>query len=143
MRAPLVLAPVLVAAVLVGCGGPSPDLFAVNRTGRLPGAKLELVVGDGGQVRCNGGALLDFPSDMLIDAREIARELNGESEEDPGPARDGLVLESGAFSNLRYRVRTEFGSVGFGDTSKDQPEVFYRVAKLTRDLAKKVCGLAR
>ena len=44
---------------------------------------------------------------------------------------------------MRYDVRSEDGSVTFSDTSRGQPPVFYRVAKLTRDIAKGVCGLPR
>ena len=39
-------------------------------------------------------------------------------------------------------MRSEDGSVAFSDTSRGQPQVFYAVAKLTRDIAKGVCGLA-
>ena len=44
---------------------------------------------------------------------------------------------------MRYRVRTEHGTVSFSDTSRGQPAVFYRVAAFTREVAQNVCGLAR
>lgn len=135
---------VLAAAVLVaaGCGAPSADLYVVHRTGSIPGAKLTMLVGDGGTVRCNGGPQREITSADLIDAREIARGLNG-TEEEPGPAREQLRLPPGPYSIMRYRVRSENGTVTFSDTSRGQPQAFYDLAKLTRDLAKRVCGLAR
>ncbi len=40
----------LAAALLAGCGAPSPDLFVVERSGGIPGARLTMVVDDGGIV---------------------------------------------------------------------------------------------
>ena len=59
---------VVLAAVLAGCGGPSADLFVVQRTGSVPGADLEMLVSDSG-VRCNGGPEREISSDQLLDAR--------------------------------------------------------------------------
>jgi hypothetical protein len=132
----------LAALALSGCGGPPADLFVVERDGSIPGARLTLLVSDDGMVRCNRGDARPISSAQLIDAREIARELNGPDEE-RGPADRGLSLSPVPGSILRYDVRSEDGSVVFSDTSRGQPQVFYRVAKLTRDLAKDVCGLAR
>lgn len=127
---------------LVACGGPSADLYVVERTGSTPGARLSMVVGDGGSVSCNRGPQEPITSAQLIEAREIADELNGE-EDAPGPAPRGVRLKPAAGSIMRYRVRTEKGSVAFSDTSKGQPEAFFRLARLTRRLAKDACGLAR
>lgn len=131
-----------VAALLAGCGGPSPDLFVVERTGAVPGARLTLVVDDGGFVRCNGGERRQISSEQLIDAREIARTINGE-EDKPGLADRDLALPPRPGSVLRYDVRTEQGRVSFADTSAGQPKDLYRLANLTRVLAKQVCGLPR
>mgnify|MGYP001450165334 CR=1 FL=1 len=133
---------VLAAALGAGCGGPSPDLFVVERTGSLPGARLTLVVDDGGFVRCNGGERKQITSEQLITAREIARTINGE-EDKPGLAARKLALPPRTGSVLRYDVRTEAGSVSFADTSAGQPNDLYRLANLTRVLAKRVCGLPR
>jgi hypothetical protein len=129
--------------LLGGCGGPSGDLFVVERTGSVPGARLTLIVDDGGFVRCNGGERREISSDQLIDARETARALDGEPDEPPGPARRNLTLAPGPGSILRYDVRTEGGDVAFADTSTGQPPVLFKLAQLTRELAKQVCGLPR
>ena len=56
------------AALVAGCGGPSADLYVLQRSGTIPGAKLTMVVGDGGTVRCNGGREHEISSAQLIDA---------------------------------------------------------------------------
>ena len=130
------------AAIVAGCGGPSAYLYVLERSGSIPGAKLTMVVGYGGTVRCNGGKEYEISSAQLIDARAIVRDLNGD-EKEPGPARKMVELEPGKYTILRYNVRTEFGTVAFSDSSRPQPPVFFALAKLTRNLAKNVCGLPR
>lgn len=130
------------AAVLAGCGTPSADLFVVHRTGTIPGARLTMLVTDGGQAQCNGGPMHEITSDQLIQARAIVRDLEGEKDAD-GPAGRNLALAPGPGSILRYSVRAEAGTVSFSDTSRRQPAVFFRIAKLTRDIARGACGLPR
>jgi hypothetical protein len=133
---------VLLALALGGCGGPPADLFVVERNGSVPAARLTLLVSDDGTVRCNRSGAREISSEQLIEAREIARELNGEDDE-RGPADRGLSLPPVRGTIMRYDVRSEDGSVAFSDTSRGQPQAFYRLAKLTRDIAKGVCGLPR
>jgi hypothetical protein len=127
---------------LAACGTPSADLFVIQRTGTIPGAQLHLRVTDGGQVSCDGGDLRDISSAQLIEARAILEGLQGKKDE-KGPADRGLHLPPQPGSTLSYRVRSQDGTVAFSDTSRGQPKVFYRVAKLTRDLARAVCGRPR
>jgi hypothetical protein len=137
-------AAVLATLALAACNGPTPaDLFVVSRTGTIPGAKLTLRFIDDGGVSCNGGPRKDITSDQLIEAREIRRELDGEKDEDVGLAEKHLDLPPGRVTTLSYRVRSENGTVAFSDTSAHQPQAFYRIGKLTRDVAQQSCGLAR
>lgn len=133
----------LVVAALAGCGSPSADLFVVHRTGSTPGARLTMLVGDGGTVTCNDGPEHEITSDDLILARKIARELNGKDDAHPGPAVRTERLVPGPGSILRYEIRSEKGRVAFADTSAGQPAVFFQAAKFTRDIARRVCGLPR
>jgi len=132
----LALVVVCGALVLGGCGGEAKDLFVVHRSGTIPGASLDLRITDDGRASCNGRRLVDIASDQLIAAREAEREL-----EEPAKARLRLPAVPG--SVLSYRVQTEHGSVTWSDTSRGQPKVLFEVAKLTRDVAKGPCGLAR
>ena len=124
------------ALVLAGCGSDPADLFLVERSGSIPGARLTLLVSDNGTVRCNRGERRDLDSDALLDARELADELRE-------PAERGVVLPPGPGSILRYRARLEDGTVAFSDTSPRQPPEFRRLAALTREIAREVCRLPR
>jgi len=130
------------ALALAGCGGRAADLIAVQRSGDIPGAKLTLVITDDGRAHCNGGPDRMINSRQLIDAREIVRGLEGEKDE-VGPADRHLRLPPGRGSILRYAVRVQAGSVSFADTSPRQPAAFFRLARLTRAVAKGPCGLPR
>lgn len=151
MRRLVPAAAAVVAALLLGaCGTESADLFVVERTGTIPGARLTLRVQDGGEVTCNGRSAGMMSSDQLIDAREIVRELGGgavdrqnDKTSDSGPLDRDLVLPPARNSILRYTLRAEEGTVAFSDTSRGQPPSFYKAAKLVRDLAKGVCKLPR
>jgi hypothetical protein len=140
---PAVLASASVV-VLAACQGPTPaDLFLVQRTGSIPGAKLTLRLTDDGGAYCNEGERHELTSAQLITARELRRELDGEKDEDVGLAEKHLDLPPGSVTTLRYRVRSENGTVAFSDTSAHQPQAFYRLAQLTHEVAKQDCGLPR
>jgi hypothetical protein len=81
-------------------------------------------------------------SKQLIDARAIVTDLEG-GKDGGGPATRDVSLPAGRGSILRYDVRLEEGTVAFSDTSRGQPQVFYRLAKLVRDVAREACGLPR
>jgi hypothetical protein len=126
----------LAAAGLAGCGGEAHDLFLVQRSGSIPGARLSLRVTDDGRASCNRRPLVDITSAQVIDAREAERDLEPLAER-------GVRLPPGPDSILRYSVRLEAGTVRFSDTSRRQPPVFFRVAALTRRIARGPCGLRR
>jgi len=124
------------ALLLAGCGQPAPDLFEVRRSGDDAAAKLTLVVSDGGTVRCNDREPEALDADRLLQARELARDLEE-------PAALGLELEPGPRSVLSYRVRAPSGTVAFSDTSRQRPPVFDRIAAYTDDVAEDVCRITR
>jgi hypothetical protein len=131
------LGAVVAAAVgLAGCGSEAHDLFLVQRAGSVPGARLALRVTDDGRAACNRGPLVDITSDQLIDARELQRDL-------VPLAKRRFALAPGPRSVLRYRVVLEDGSVRFADSSRGQPPPLFRLAALTRAIARGPCGLAR
>ena len=119
-----------------GCGGPGADLFVVERSGSIPGARLTMRVGDDGTVSCNGAPSRRLQDRQLLRARELARELER-------PARRQLSLPPGRRGILDYRVRSPEGDVRFSDTSPRQPRVFFALAFFTREVARGVCGLPR
>ena len=126
------LACVVVAVATSGCGGPTADLFVVERTGEVPGANLRMLVSDGG-VSCNGGPRAEISSDQLLEGRAIATDL-AEIEQADIPPRDPVIFG--------FEVRSESGTLRFADVNS-RPEALPRLARLVRDLARNVCGLPR
>jgi hypothetical protein len=135
MRLAVALAATL---ALAGCAGgtPSADLFAVERTGRVPDADLRLIVSDGGAVTCNGRAGSRLTDEELLEARDIERDLED-------PARQGLRLRPAGASILQYRVHNGEGTLSFADDSRGKPAVLDRLAFFVRRVAKQRCGLKR
>jgi len=118
-----------------GCGSAPDDLFAIQRYGTIPGARLSLVVSDSGQVHCNGRrAQLTEPE--LLTARQLQRDLIL-------PATQGLRLTPGPQSILSYSVKASAGTLHFSDSSPGQPTVLQRVAAFTREVARGPCRLKR
>lgn len=113
-----------------------PDLFAVERAGAGPGARLTLVVNDGGSVRCDGGAPRMLASDLLLEARDLARVLQPD-------AKRHLRLPPGPMSVLSYIVRDADGAVAFSDDSPGAPPGLDRLAFFARRAATGACGLPR
>jgi hypothetical protein len=124
------------AALAAACGARAPDLFAVERRGSVPGARLTLVVADNGIARCNGGPERRLPDGLLLAARQLARDLEL-------PAARGLRLPPRPGSVLSYRVRLEAGSVAFADNSAGLPAGLRPLQGFTRTVATRVCGLPR
>ena len=106
----------------------------MDRSAQIPGGRLALRVTDDGRASCNRGALVEITSAELITARESVRDLKklGDRRYPPGPA-----------SVFAYRVRTPDVHVSWADDSAHQPPVLFKLAKLTRDIAKGPCHLPR
>jgi hypothetical protein len=131
------LAPALAAlALLAGCGASTPDIFLLTRAGSLPGARLTLLVNDGGTVRCNGGAARPLSDPELLAARRIGEDLSDAAKKD-------LTLPAPAGSLLRFRVRTQDGTVTFSDVDAARRPELGRTIEFARQVAQDVCGLAR
>jgi hypothetical protein len=134
--AALALAAGALAFALAGCGAAPPDVFLLTRSGSLPGARLTLLVNDGGTVRCNGHAPRTLPDPRLLDARRIAEDLSNDAKKD-------LTLPAPRGSLLRFRVRTQDGTVTFSDVDAARRPELGRVVEFARTVAQDVCGLAR
>jgi hypothetical protein len=126
----------LAALAISACGSEARDLFLVTRSGDVPGARLTLRITDDGRASCNGKPLVDITSAQLISARETERDLGKSGQRQ-------LRLAPGPQSVFSYRVRTQDGGVAWSDDSAHQPPVLFKLAQLTRDVAKGPCHLAR
>ena len=130
------LAGLLAAGLLAGCGAPSADLFVVTRSGKDRNANLKLLVSDDGTVTCNQRKPVPMGANRLLDARELARDLEKQ-------AALGLELPKEKGSILAYKVRLEAGTIGFADTSRGLPKTFSRVEAFTADVAERICKIRR
>jgi hypothetical protein len=119
-----------------GCGTPPADVFLVHRSGAIPGAALVMLVRDDGYVSCNHRPLAQITSAQLVEARAVERDLEE-------PSAKGVSLRARPGSVLSYIVRSESGTVRFSDNSRPQPQAFFRLAALVRELAKGPCRLPR
>jgi hypothetical protein len=128
----------LAAAALLlfaGCGSAPPDLFVVERSGADPNANVELLVSDGGSVKCNG-AEHALDAERLLTARRLEDDLAPQAEL-------SIQLPRGPGTQLSYRVSMETGTIAFSDRSPGIPETFQRLAAFTKDVTERVCGLER
>jgi hypothetical protein len=121
---------------LCGCGAQTPDLFLLTRTGSLPGARLTLLVNDGGTVRCDGGAARPLPDPRLLDARRIVEDLSDDAKRD-------LTLPAPPGSLLRFRLRMQEGTVTFSDVDAARRRELGPAIEFARAVAQDVCGRAR
>jgi hypothetical protein len=129
-------------SILGSCGGiKAPDLFIVERTGAVPGARLTLVVNEEGGVHCNGeptrpGRTLKLSDSQLVQARAIQEALHD-------PASRHLSLAPGPGSVFSYYVRDENGTVRFSDNSPSQPHVLRQLQLFVLQTAQQVCHLSQ
>lgn len=134
-RAAGAAASLLLAAVAGGCGTPSPDLFVVERSGTVPGAKLKLLVSDT-SARCNDGPTKPLSSEQTIDARVLTDDLRElQVKKEPVPkAADAKIFT--------FSVRTQEGTLRYPDIAQ-RPDVLPRLTRFVRRTAIDVCGLQR
>ena len=131
------LAGVAAGLVLGGCGGVrAADLFLLQRSGNVAGAKLTLLVNEEGGVRCNGGRTRKLSDPQLIEARVITEDLR-----DPASHHLSLAPRPGAV--LSYDVLTEKGRVRFADNSPGARGALARLTVFVREVARRQCHLAR
>jgi hypothetical protein len=124
------------AAATAGCGlnVQSPDLFTLSRTGQ--GKALTLLVNDSGTIRCDGGKTKSLPDALLLDARDLADDLNKD-------AQSKLhIPPAGADSVFRYRITLQDGTVAFSDTAARSHPELARAELFAAQAAQGPCGLS-
>ena len=137
MRWAAVAAACAALVVLAGCGGPADDIFAVQRNGTIPDAKLRLIVADDGTVTCNGGPSRDMGDPRLLTARSLGTELNSTA------SKGDVHLPPGRASILAYEVLLPQGTLTYEDSSPRQTKAMAQLQGFVRDVAIHVCRLPR
>jgi hypothetical protein len=133
LRAAVVL---LLAALVTGCGFEveEPDLFVVTRTG-AHGQKLSLLVNDGGTISCDGGKPKNLPDPQLLQARDLASELNTD-------VSSKLRFRGSSRSVYSYTVRVQNGTMSFPDTAALSRKELSDLELFVVQAATNPCGLS-
>jgi hypothetical protein len=127
----LLLACAGAALAASACGGPAADLFAVARSGAIPGADVTLIASGDGTVRCNGHRH-ELPDPLLLTAENLADDVTT-------PASKGLRLRSGPHPVYTYVVDTPSGVFSYSDDSPRQSSTLRQLAAWVFKVAKTVC----
>jgi hypothetical protein len=132
---PPVLRAALAGAALAAGGGcglsvQSSDLFLLTRSG--PGQQVTMLVSDGGTIRCNGRPAKPLPDPLLIDARQLASDLDKD-------AKAGLRITPGRTSVYRYTMKLQNGTISFPDTAGSTHPELARVEQFALQAAQGPC----
>jgi hypothetical protein len=124
------------AALVAGCGlkVQSPDLFTLSRSGQ--GRPLTLLVNDSGTIRCDGGKTKSLPDPLLLDARDLADDLNKD-------AQSKLHLPPAAPDSVfSYKITLQDGTVSFSDSAARTHPELARAELFAVQAAQGPCGLS-
>lgn len=123
-------------SALAGCGlnVQSPDLFVLNRSGQ--GQHLTLLVNDSGTIRCNGGKTKALPDPLLLDARDLANNLNTD-------VKNKLRVPASASNSVfSYKITLQNGILSFSDTAAQSHPELARAELFAAQAAQGPCGLS-
>jgi hypothetical protein len=135
-RARAALSVGLVASLVAACGFAvrEPDLFLVTRTG-AQGAKLSLLVNDGGTISCGGRQPKSLPDPLLLQARDLATSLNSD-------VSAKLRFPASARSVYSYTVKVQNGTLSFPDTAALSRKELSDLELFVVQAAANPCGLS-
>jgi len=130
----LVAAVVFAGLLAAGCGGESGDLIAIKVSPGATGTQpLDIVVASDGRATCNDGESEMIPSELLIDARELERQL-------------GDLIEEGVPDfpptgpqQREYVVRIKAGTIRWSEQEEGLPRELPRTQLLTLRLDRLLC----
>jgi hypothetical protein len=129
------LAVAALAVALAGCGldVQEPDLFLLTRTGQ--GQELTLLPNDSGTIRCDGGKARTLPDALLIEARDLAQDLDQD-------ARRGLTIKPTPGTVFDYRIKLQHGTVSFPDSAARSRKELSQATLFAAQAAQRACGLS-
>jgi hypothetical protein len=134
MRRPAVAAALCAGFVLGGCGlnVQAPDLFLLTRTGQ--GQTLTLLVNDAGTIRCNGGRARHLADRFLLQARDIAENLDSD-------VQSNVHFSTRLASTFTFKVKLQDGTITFPDTAAPGHHEISDAELFTLQAAQQACGL--
>lgn len=135
MRGAAIALAVALAIVSAGCGGEAGDLLAVETSGGFEGDAVRLTVTSDGRGRCDAGELRPLPSERVIDAREIERELTPLAE-------DGASFGEPSADRRGFVARMRAGTVRWAEGEPGLPPILPRTVLLARELERELCPIS-
>jgi hypothetical protein len=126
-----VLALAALAAAVSGCGGSAGELLTISTHGG-GGTDVRVVVTGDGRGSCNAGKETVLPSDHVLDAREVEREL-------VKPAKRRASYTGGPKGARRYVASTKDGIVTWVEGARGAPPVVAKGILLTQELKRDTC----
>jgi hypothetical protein len=136
VRRSLHLVALLALAIwLAGCGLEiqQPDLFLLTRTGE--GKTLTLLVNDSGTISCNGAKTKLLADPLLIQARDLAQNLDSD-------AKAKLKIARTPDSVYFYTIKLADGTIRFPDTAGSRQQYLAQAEQFTVQTAQQACGLS-
>lgn len=122
------------AGLLAGCGGESGDLMAIDVSGGVAADRgpLAIVVTGDGRGHCNDGPRESIPSELVIEARELERELDD-------LAQDGASFEGQDADRASYVLRIKAGTVRWTEGAPGLPKELARAQLYALALDRRLC----
>ena len=121
----------LAAATLAGCGGDVGELMTISTHGSAGDNHRFVVTGDG-RASCDGGGERGLPSDYVLDAREVEREL-------APAARERASYTDGPRGARRYTAATSDGIVTWVEGARGAPPAVAKAILLRQQLRRELC----
>jgi hypothetical protein len=107
--------------------------MAIDASGGTAGRPdVEIVVANDGRGSCNGGSEGEIPSQLVIDARELERDLGDLAEK-------GAAYEPTRAGRRAYVVRIKAGTVRWGEGEPGLPQVLPRTQLVALRLERLLC----
>ncbi len=118
---------------LGGCGGTAGDLIAIEVSGGFEPRAVEVTVTGDGRARCGRGPLEPLPGELLLDARELERQLSPLAE-------DARSFGEAGGDRRAYNARMGAGAVRWVEGGPDLPPALGEAVVLQRALEREICG---
>ena len=126
-------AAVVAGLLAAGCGGEAGDLMAIEiAKGPARGRAIDIVIASDGRATCNERPEETIPSELLIDARELERDLGDLAEE-------GAFFEPTGAGRREYVVRIKAGTVRWSEGNRGLPRELPRTQLLALRLDRLLC----
>ena len=127
-------AAIVACLLLSGCGGEAGDLMAIEVEGGVARDRgpLDIVVESDGRGHCNSKPSGTLPSDLVIDARELERDLKDLAE-------SGARFPARGAKGAGFVLRIKAGTVRWDEKARGLPTELRQAQLLALRLDRQLC----